>query len=327
MSDFHVEVVRIGAIEKHPNADSLSITTIGGPNGYPVILRTGDYRDGDLAVYVPVDAVVPAGDPRWSFLGDHRRIRAKRLRGVFSMGLLTPADPSWEEGRDVAAELAIARYEPKEHGGCNTHGVDTHDPGGCPVYDIEPLRRNGRVLEAGEEVWISEKIHGASARFVFDGTTLHVGSHRRFRLDTEDCAWWKVARRYDLAAKLAAHPGLCFYGEVYGAVQDLKYGVLDGEGLRLVLFDALRTTSRTFLDVDEFLTLAESLDLPVVPTLYRGPWDPSLARLAEGDSMMPGAKHVREGIVVKPVHERFHRAVGRVFLKLAGEGYLLRKGA
>lgn len=28
MSEFHVEVVRVGKVEKHPNADSLSITKV-----------------------------------------------------------------------------------------------------------------------------------------------------------------------------------------------------------------------------------------------------------------------------------------------------------
>lgn len=37
--------------------------------------------------------------------------------------------------------------------------------------------------------------------------------------------------------------------------------------------------------------------------------------------------HVREGIVVKPIKERWDQDIGRVFLKLAGEGYLLRKEA
>ncbi len=37
--------------------------------------------------------------------------------------------------------------------------------------------------------------------------------------------------------------------------------------------------------------------------------------------------HVREGVVVKPLVERWDQEVGRVFLKQPGEGYLLRKGA
>jgi len=63
-----------------------------------------------------------------------------------------------------------------------------------------------------------------------------------------------------------------------------------------------------------------------VPTLYRGPWSESLRYLAEGKTTMPGADHVREVFVVKPIKERMMRGLGRVFLKFVGEGNLLRKG-
>lgn len=81
-------------------------TEIGGAGGYPVILRTGELQQGDKAVYIPVGALLPADDSRWDFLrkpGEHVpfEIVAKRLRGIFSMGLLTPAEPSWQVGQDV----------------------------------------------------------------------------------------------------------------------------------------------------------------------------------------------------------------------------------
>lgn len=325
MSEFHVNVVRLGRIEKHPNADALSITNV---DGYPVILRTGEFREGDLAVYVPVDAIVPAGDERWSFLKDSRRIKAKRLRGVFSMGLLTAADPSWPEGFDAREALTIEKYDPDtaaERGSAKLPGEhDDDDPRICPVYDIEGLRKYRDVFEAGEEVWISEKIHGQNARFVHDGERLHVGSRTRFKKLGAPVTWIDVAARYDLAAKLAAHPGIAIYGETYGNNTDMPYGVKRPEGDRLVLFDALDTRTRRWFDVDEFLAFAESLGLPVVPTLYRGPWEAHLVALAEGQTAMPGASHVREGIVVKPIRERVDQLIGRVFLKLHGEGYLTR---
>lgn len=85
MTNAKIEVVRVGAIEKHPNADTLGITRVFG---YPVIVKLGDFREGDLAAYVPVDTVMPEGE-EWAFLGKSpRRVCAKRLRGVFSMGML-----------------------------------------------------------------------------------------------------------------------------------------------------------------------------------------------------------------------------------------------
>ncbi len=110
MSEFHVQVVQVGEIRKHPNADLLSITDV---NGYPVIMRTGDFAQGDKAVYVPIDSIVP-DEARWAFLKSKRHILAARLRGIFSMGLLTQADPSWEVGQNVQKELHIEKYEQPE---------------------------------------------------------------------------------------------------------------------------------------------------------------------------------------------------------------------
>lgn len=331
MSEFYVRVIEIGEVEKHPNADSLSITSA---DGYPVILRSGDYATGDKAVYVPIDSIVPGDDERWSFLKDSRRIRAKKLRGVFSMGLLTTADPSWEIGRDVREELRIEKYDPdaaRERGANGNTKLpgehDDTDPGLCPVYDIEGLRKYRGIFVEGEEVWISEKIHGQNARFVHDGERLHCGSRTRFKKPDSPTTWVGVAKRYDLEARLAALPGIAIYGETYGNNTDMAYGVDRNVGDKLVLFDALDTKTRRWFNVDEFLAFASSLGLPAVPTLYRGPWRPDLAALAEGSTTMLGAQHCREGIVVKPVIERHERSIGRCVLKLAGESYLLRKAA
>ena len=136
--------------------------------------------------------------------------------------------------------------------------------------------------------------------------------------------WWRVAERYNLADLLATVPNIAVYGEVYGQVQDLKYGVGRDE-YRLTVFDAMDTMTRRYLDYYDMVALVDRLGLPRVPILYNGPWYPDLASLANGKTTMFDADHVREGIVIKPVHERFDDRVGRVVLKLHGEDYLLRK--
>jgi hypothetical protein len=44
--------------------------------------------------------------------------------------------------------------------------------------------------------------------------------------------------------------------------------------------------------------------------------------LAEGPSLIPGANHLREGIVVKPMRERTDLEVGRVCLKVVSNAFL-----
>ena len=320
MSEFKIVVVRVGELVPHSNADTLDVTRV---YDYPVIVKRGQFTTGQTAVYVPVDSVVPADDPKWAFLSGSTRIRAKKLRGVFSMGLLTDADPSWAVGKDVREELRITKYEPPEP------MVMGGEIEACselfPVFtDIEGLRRNPGILVDDEEVVISEKLHGACSRFLWSKDRLWVGSHTQVKrsMPEKQTIWWKVAERYGLADKLRMYPGIVFYGEIYGYVQDLHYGTTVSDKLRLAFFDAFDTAAGKYVDAQSFF---DHVDLPMVPVLYRGEWKEDLRSLAEGMSTVAGADHVREGIVIRPIRERFDERIGRVILKLHGEGYLLRK--
>lgn len=66
-TDSRVFVVQVKNIHKHPNADTLSIVDVFG--GYPCIIRTGDFVDGDLAAYVPVDMFLRYGVDRLRLIG------------------------------------------------------------------------------------------------------------------------------------------------------------------------------------------------------------------------------------------------------------------
>ena len=77
--------------------------------------------------------------------------------------------------------------------------------------------------------------------------------------------------------------------------------------------------------------LATLMDVPTVPVIYQGPWNwETCKELAEGPSLVAatrGAQHVREGWVLRmPTQERTAPRLGRVIMKLVGEGYNLRKG-
>lgn len=322
-SEASVNVVRIGAIEKHPNADTLGIVTVH--DGYPVCVRLDDWKPGDLAAYLPVDSVVDKSRPEFAWL-EKPRIKAKRLRGVFSMGLLVPAPAGAQEGDDVTEALGVTHWDPEAERGNGPKNAGEDEPGPVgwvfPVYtDIEPLRRHKHVLEPGEPVVVTEKIHGANARFAHDGERLWVGSRGRIKRHDDGNTWWQIADRMGLAERLSYFPRLVFFGEVFGKVQDLHYGIA---GVALRIFDVFDGDAGRYLDHDAAQEAAERCGLPWVPMLYRGPWAPErVAEWAEGQSTI--ADHVREGFVVKPIKERVSH-MGRVILKMHGEGYLTRKG-
>lgn len=191
------EVVRIEQLVPHPNADTLDLVTV---LGYPVIVKRGSFQPGDFAVYVPVDSLVPVSRPEFEFLAkpglERHRIRAVRLRGVSSMGLLVPlpaplgdTDMAWV-GQDVTELLQVERWiHPKERAleqqGTRVQKRSVVNPAHLPIYGVDALRRYSFALQPGEWVVLTEKIHGCNARYAYHAGRFWVGSHRTLRGVTE----------------------------------------------------------------------------------------------------------------------------------------------
>jgi RNA ligase (TIGR02306 family) len=183
---------------------------------------------------------------------------------------------------------------------------------------------HNKLLVEGEQVVITEKIHGAQFRACYTNKRFYLGSRNTWGRESNNNDWSKAASPYKLQEKLKNYPDLVLYGEVYGDVQDLKYGMKQNE-VDLVVFDFMNIKTRKFLDFEDTKKLCEELQIPHVPILYQGPWNEELKSLCEGKTTIQGANHVREGIVVKRIQEIPDPHFGRVILKLPGEGYLLRK--
>jgi RNA ligase (TIGR02306 family) len=317
------EVVEVHPIA-HPNADKLEVCSVFG---YVCCVQKGQFKDGDLAAYVPPDSVVDSARPEFSFCAGHERIRVKKLRGVVSMGLLVAPPPGAKLGDDVAEALGVKHFEPpikwSMSPGPGQKGLDDGPPPKgvyAPTFDVDALRRYSNVFEDGEPVWITEKIHGANARYCFVDGQMMAGSKTKWKLYSEMNMWWRaLAAHPEIQLFCQNHPGVVVYGEAYGCVQDLKYGLGQGQ-VKIAVFDIMRNGA--WVDANEAVNMAPGL-----------PWAPSLCvnmpynaeaiyALAEGPSLIPGANHMREGIVVKPLKERVDQKVGRVCMKVVSTAYL-----
>ncbi len=315
-STHKVEVVRI-KLEPHPNADRLQIARVFD---YTCCVALGQFRDGDLAAYIVPDSVVP-DRPEFAFLGDHRRIKVRKMRGVVSMGLLVPAPPGAKEGDDVAGILGVERYVPPES--ASTDGTAEPPPEGYrPAFDVDTWYRYAKLFRPGEEVHVTEKIHGTSGRWCWHGGRLYCGSRTDWKVERPDIVWWKVAAENpELPEFCRSHPDLTVYGEVYGWVQDLRYGKKAKGQVDYAVFDLLKGS--TWLPPAEARQIGAALKW--VPLIAVMKYDPDAIRaLADGPSLIPGAAHLREGIVVKPSIERTSPEIGRVQLKIVSNAYLER---
>lgn len=185
MSTFTVPVVKIKAIEPIEGADAIELAVIGD---YRSVVRKGQYAVGDLAVYIPEQAILPTELIEEMGLtgklagSDHNRVKAVKLRGCLSQGILYPVvreypdglpygtgavmipgqdDPRFvNEGDNVADDLGITKWNPP---------VPTYLSGEVyfagqeltVAYDIENYKKYPTVLKDGEEVVFTEKLHGS----------------------------------------------------------------------------------------------------------------------------------------------------------------------
>lgn len=315
-STHRVEVVRLESVTPHPNADALDLVTVWG---YPACVRRGDFKPGDLIAYVPPDSVVDTTRPEFSFLGTHTRIKAKRLRGWLSMGLVIPAPPGAVEGDDVAGQLGITHYEPPAPDEAGAEAGPPPLSGYVAKFDVEAMRRYTDLFTPGEPVQITEKLHGGSARFVWANGRMHCGSRTEWKAEGAGQPWRALAATPGLRPFCEAHPEFVVYGEIIGS-QSLKYGIKPGE-VRFAAFDLLNHATGLWVDGAAARELAS--DIPWAPVVeHEMPFGfERVCELAEGRTLIAGANHVREGIVARPVKERTDPRLGRVILKVVGVGY------
>lgn len=189
MSQHECPVVRV-TIEPHPNADAIELARVGG---YVCIVQKGQFKDGDLAVYIPEQSVLPEWMLRhmgfWDDLNAKgklsgsagNRVRAIKLRGVLSQGLLWQVDSGSDcggpfingavddsgsspmigvhEGYDAAADLGVTKYQPevpKQMDGKVAGG----DLDATCAYDFENIKKHPSLFAEGDRVVFTEKLHG-----------------------------------------------------------------------------------------------------------------------------------------------------------------------
>lgn len=358
MSDLKVEVVEIDGIEPHPNADRLELAVVAGWN---CVVRKGEYVKGQKVVYIPIDSILPPilenalFPPDSKVRLDKSRIRTIKLRGAVSQGLIVTLDelglaPNTKLGTDVAETLGITKYEPPvksvpasmRGNVAPRKAVNSHFH---KYTDIQNFKYYNTLFAEGEEVYVSEKLHGTSARYGWlptEANTLWKKIKRLFGYlpEWEFCYGSRNVqlqdRTYDgfytvdVYAKILEQENLkhkAFYNEViYGEIVgcgiqgNYTYGCVPGES-RFFAYDVQRDGK--WLDYAEFVIYCDTLNIPRVPQLYVGPYNDQLVRaLAEGDSLV-GQQKVREGVVIKPVVEQVSM-VGRKVLKLVSDTYLLK---
>lgn len=358
MSTFAVKIVAIKEVNPHPNADRLELATIDGWN---CVVQKGRYKAGDLAIYIPIDSVLPNWVEEKLFGPDSKiklnksRVRTIKLRGAISQGML--ADPELfaiqpKLGFDCTEILGISKYEPPAPPARMSNGMPVAKLKKNPYFKeyggLENFKHYPDLFKEGEEVVIHEKIHGTNFRcgwvkaapdtwwkrilsklhllpkyeFVFGSNRVQLQNKMLYKGYYDKNVYAETVNKYFLKERLELDEDVVIYGEIYGDGIQKGYKYGCKDGeIKLVVFDVMK--DGVFLSLDEMEEFCYKRHLDMPPVLYCGPYNAAKAKeLTKGDSVLAPSQKVREGVVIRPVKEQMSM-VGRKILKLISDDYLL----
>ena len=376
MSSFAVTLERI-TVRPHPNADRLDLARVGL---FDAVIGKDQFKTGDVVIYIPEQAVLPEWlITKLNLVGKlngkaKNRVKAVALRGALSQGIVAPLsivntfpeDVHYRETVDAlrtihntelstydfSAILGVEKWQPEVPIHMSGDVVAATDL--LPWIDIENIKRFPDIFAKGDEVSVTEKLHGTCtlATVVFNAdkdieevlvTSKGFAEKRLVLVENEGNLYWRAVNGYpvrELAAELSnlvegvASVGI--YGETYGAgIQDLAYGATRSGLPGFAVFDAYikLTSGEGFWVASKIVTeTAEKVGMPSVPVLFEGEYDiEHIATIASGKEQMSGTEaNMREGVVIRSAQEhKWVDAFGnghRKIAKFVTEEYLTRKG-
>ena len=321
-------IQRIKKIEPIEGADMIELATVLG--WHVVVAKKDNFKVGDLVVYCEIDSILPSDNPYFAFL-EGKRIKTKRLRGVYSQGICFPTyileglNVNIEEGVDVTDALKVEKYVPTPPNDWYKHmGNDRPNKwymrfaigrwfwkkflykpktGAFPNWINKTDQTRVQVLQDVLDAWkgtqcqYTEKIDGSSITFwLDDNDKLHVCSRNQEIFVKEHFFYQTAEKLIDNLKKTDRNT--IFQGEIIGPnIQSNKYKLTT---FKIYVFQASKAGE--YFTPYEFTDLCNKCGLtqaPVLGELILGDDIDELVKLAEGTSKL--AKIQREGIVIRPL--------------------------
>lgn len=331
-------IQKIKALEPIENADAIEKATV---LGWQLVVKKGEFRVGDLAVYCEIDSLMP-DRPEFEFLKPRgMRVRTIRLRGQISQGIcfplsILPPDFKIEEDADCTEVLGIEKYEPPMPA-CLAGIAKGKFPPFIPKTDETRVQVLQHVLDKykGTKCYVTEKVDGSSGTYFLYKGEFGVCSRNLELLEDEENSFWKVAREMDIENKLRSLNGnFAIQGELVG--EGIQSNKLKLRGQKILFFNAFNIDKFEYLPFQQFFNLMNKLELPTVPLItsdYELENDiDSIIRMATVKSKICPDVWA-EGIVIRPLTENLDLLLsnenftnGRVSFKAINPEFLLKYG-
>jgi RNA ligase (TIGR02306 family) len=328
---------RVDGIHPIEGADAIECAVI---DGWTVVVKKGEFKPGELAVYCEIDSWVPTEiapfltkgkEPREFNCVKGERLKTVRLRGQLSQGLLLPRQVALDkvgeihEGDDVSEVLGIQKWEapiPAQLAG----QVRGNFPTMIPKTDQERvqnlIKEISAAAKAGLKFEITEKLEGSSMTCYLINGEFGVCSRNLDLKRDENNTFWAVAIAEQIEEKMRDA-----FGDRNIAIQ----GELIGPGIQGNIYNLARHEFRVF-DIYDANTgvywvpahrqaIVDVMGLKHVPVLAQTLLFTDVQAIlatAEGKSQL-NAQQEREGIVFKDVN-------GGMSFKAISNRYLIKQG-
>lgn len=317
-------IKRIRELNPITGADKIERAII---DGYDCVVKKGQFNVGDLCVYFENDSILPKDNPNFAFL-EGKRIKIKKLRGVYSYGIAFPLnvlpDGYYNENDDVTELLGVTKWTQEVIPDDNL--IRVAYPSWIPKTDETRFQSIIDILKnyEGVECIVTEKLDGTSTTHWLDEDgKYHVASRRREIVDESEIFYRGAlaAGIPELMQKLPA--GTVLQGELIGpGISGNKYNL---DNFKIFMFNVRSNITKKFLNPTDAASLLIDNGFDVVPTVYEK-WrlvanKDKLLELSMGKSKLNPNQH-REGIVVRPLKDIYvenftgHFVDGRLSFKV-----------
>jgi RNA ligase (TIGR02306 family) len=316
-------VKRITKINPIDGADAIECAIVGG--GWPVVIRKGEFAEGDLAIYLEIDSFVPTAlapflsrgkEPR-EFNGcKGERLRTIKLRGQISQGLLLKNLDDKPEGEDLTEWLGVQKWDkpiPAQLQG----QMKGNFPSWIRKTDQERVQNLDGKICWDDEFEVTIKLDGSSMTIWFNEGEVGVCSRNvDLKMDQDGNSFVDMAK--SVIGNMTFPESIAIQGELIGPnIQGNREGLFAHE---YYVFDIWDIAKQEYWIPEMVRKFCKCYGLDHAPVLHTGvklrylnieSIESCLAN-SEGASLN---HDVREGLVFKRVDGKFSfKAISNKFL-------------
>jgi hypothetical protein len=289
----------------HPQDSELGVVQL---QGQQFVIRLSDWEShlfpaGYAGVIIPVGSHLPKTET-WAFL-KHTRYKVKKsvIKGVQSDGLLVPACFPYYDPFTLTIPVIVPTVPSvvvldgsKELDA----DIELRDKFLRPPHFLKYAYHKD-VFKKGDNVIVSETVHGPCAGFALIDGVFYVRSNKHIIPRDEKNIFWKLALQHNieeiLRTKYSTAKSACVYVKLYGAnLSSFPYETNLGYGVYDIRLDG------KFLDFYQLTRFCNTTGLLLFPILYRGKYMENVVKYLGTASKLSEVCQVQE-IVIRPEAE------------------------